>query len=258
MAALAGGMALHGGFIPCVSTYLAFSDYLRPSLRLAAMMGLRVVYVFTHDSIAVGMDGPTHQAVEQLMSLRAVPNLTVIRPADAAETAEAWRAALSNASGPTALILARQDLPQLRGEAVASARGLRQGAYVLWEPEGGGTDLILIGSGSETHLALQVGRQLGDEGLRARVVSMPCWELFDSQPVEYRENVLPSRVRNRISIEAGVTRGWERYVGLDGETLGVNTYGASAPASCLFQQFGLSPAQVLDRVRRTAVGAPGD
>lgn len=261
MAAAAGGMAVHGGLRPYVSTYLVFADYLRPALRLACMMGLPVIYVFTHDSIHVGMDGPTHQAVEQIMSLRALPNLLVLRPGDARETVEAWKAALRNRRGPTALILARQALPTLDRRALAPASGLRRGAYTLWQSRPGRPELLLIGSGSELPLALEAGRRLAAAGRRVRVVSMPSWELFDRQPAAYRARVLPPEVRARLSVEAGTTPGWERYVGLDGLAIGVDRFGHSAPAGRLAKLFGLTAERVAERAeellraRRRPTGA---
>lgn len=280
MGAVAGGMALHGGVIPYTATFLTFSDYMRPPMRLAAMMGIRVVYVFTHDSIGLGEDGPTHQPIEQLMGLRSVPGLTVIRPADAAETAEAWRAALLRASGPTALVLTRQDVPLLDRGTCAPAEGLHGGAYVLWESfmltggargseEGPGPgrldpgadspstsfggqlpDLILIGTGSEVSVALEAGRRLAADGLRVRVVSMPSWELFDAQRPELRERVLPSAVEARVAVEAGARLGWEHYVGLKGIVVGMDGFGASAPAEVLFEKFGITADAVAHAARR--------
>ncbi|HEV57000.1 MAG TPA: transketolase [Phycisphaerales bacterium] len=240
MGAIVGGMALHGGVIPYAATFLTFADYMRPPMRLAALMGLRVLYVFTHDSIGMGEDGPTHQPIEHLMNLRAVPNLTVIRPADATETAEAWRAALLNRNGPTALIFSRQNLPVLDRTEYASAEGVQRGGYVLWNADGGDPDVILIGTGSETHVALEAGKQLAAEGLKARVVSLPSWELFDRQPADYRESVLPPDVRARVAVEAGTRLGWEHYVGLDGAVVGLNGFGASAPAPVLYEKFGIT------------------
>ena len=249
MGAIAGGMALHEGVIPYGATFLTFSDYMRPPMRLAALMGLRAIYVFTHDSIGLGEDGPTHQPIEHLMNLRAVPNLTVIRPADATEAAQAWRAALLNTDGPTALILTRQKLPVLDRTELGSAEGLQRGGYVLWQSADGTPDAILIGTGSETHVALEAGRQLADEGFSIRVVSMPSWELFDRQPADYRESVLPSAVRARVAVEAGVKLGWERYVGLDGAVVGMEGFGASAPADVLYQKFGITAEDVVVTVR---------
>ena len=256
MGAIASGMALHGGLIPYTGTFLVFSDYMRPPMRLAALMGIRVIYVFTHDSIGLGEDGPTHQPIEQLMSLRTVPNLTVIRPADANEAVEAWRAALLSTSGPTALVFTRQRLPVLDPGEYASAEGLHRGAYVLWQSDKGAPDLILIGTGSEVHVALEAGKILAGEGVRVSVVSMPSWELFDRQPAGYRESVLPSAVRARVAVEAGVKPGWERYVGLDGATVGLDRFGASAPGPVVYQKLGFTAEnmaaqarKVLERVR---------
>jgi len=250
MAAIANGMALHGGIIPYTATFTVFADYMRPPMRLAALMGMRVIYVFTHDSIALGEDGPTHQPVEQIMSLRAVPNLTVIRPADAAETAEAWRAALLNTHGPTALFFTRQNVPTLDRSRLAPAEGLRRGAYVLWQSADGTPDVILIGTGSETHLALQAGQQLAAEGINARVVSMPSWELFEQQPEDYRESVLPGAVRARVSVEAGVPLGWERYVGEDGAIVGLGRFGASAPGPVVYANLGFTVENVAAHARQ--------
>ena len=244
MGSIVNGMALHGGAIPYAATFLVFSDYMRPPIRLAALMGLRVVFIFTHDSIGLGEDGPTHQPVEHLLALRAIPNLTLIRPADAAETVEAWRAALLNQNGPTALILSRQNLPALDRKNLAPASGLQRGGYVLWEsqPE---PELILIGTGSEVQLALAAGKNLAEAGTPTRVVSLPSWELFDQQPADYREAVLPSKVRARIAVEAAGKLGWERYVGLDGAVIGLDHYGASAPAEMLYEKFGITIQQMI-------------
>jgi transketolase len=239
MGAIASGMALHGGVIPYTATFLTFSDYMRPSMRLAAMMGLRVVYVFTHDSIGLGEDGPTHQSIEHLVALRAIPNLTLIRPGDAAETAESWRVAIENAKGPTALILTRQKVPTLKRSELAPASLLHKGAYTLWE-SGKNPDLILIGTGSELSLALEAGKRLAADGVATRVVSMPSWEHFEKQPQAYREEILPGHIRARVAVEAGGVLGWERYVGLDGATVGMTGYGASAPDTVLYEKFGIT------------------
>ena len=249
MGAIVGGMALHEGVIPYGATFLTFSDYMRPPMRLAALMGLRAIYVFTHDSIGLGQDGPTHQPIEHLMNLRAVPNLTVIRPADATEAAQAWRAALLKTDGPTALVLTRQKLPVLDRTELGSAEGLQRGGYVLWDSANGMPGVILIGTGSETHVALEAGKQLADEGFSVRVVSMPSWELFDRQPADYRESVLPSVVRARVAVEAGVKLGWERYVGLDGAVVGMEGFGASAPADVLYQKFGITAEDAVTTAR---------
>ena len=250
MAAIAGGMALHGGLIPFTGTFFTFADYMRPSIRLAALMGLRVIYVFTHDSIGVGEDGPTHQPVEQLMSLRAIPNLTVIRPADANEAVEAWRAALLNGSGPTALIFTRQNLPVFDRASSGPAEGLRKGGYVLREAEGGCPEALLIGTGSEVQIAVEAADLLAAKGISARVVSLPSWELFDRQPQTWRDQVLPPAVRVRVAVEAGIRLGWERYVGLDGTTIGIDRFGASAPYKVVYEKFGITAAEAAAAVLR--------
>ncbi len=248
MAAIASGMSLHGGFIPYVATFLTFSDYMRPSIRLAAMMGLRVVYVFTHDSIGLGEDGPTHQPVEHLLALRAIPNLTVLRPGDSAETAAAWRAAVENSNGPTALILTRQKVPTLKRAELAPASDLRKGAYTIWESDRQ-PDVILIGTGSELSFALEAGKKLAEGGVAARVVSMPSWELFEKQDAAYRMSVFPEHVRARVSVEAGGVFGWERYVGLDGASVGMTGFGASAPDTILYEKFGITVDAVVAKAR---------
>jgi transketolase len=250
MGSITGGMALHGGIIPYTATFLTFADYMRPPMRLAALMGIKVVYVFTHDSIGLGEDGPTHQPVEHLMNLRAVPNLTVIRPADANETVEAWRFALLNGKGPTALIFTRQNLPVLNRKEFAPAQGLRSGGYVLWESASGKPDVILIGTGSEVLIALDAGKTLAAEGFRVRVVSLPSWGIFDRQSPDYRESVLPSSVRARVAVEAGSKLGWEHYVGLDGAVIGMDGFGASAPAGVLYEKFGITARHVADAAKR--------
>jgi transketolase len=249
MGAIASGMALHGGVIPYAATFLTFSDYMRPPMRLAAMMGLRVLYVFTHDSIGLGEDGPTHQPIEQLMNLRAIPGLTVIRPADAAETAEAWKVALINARGPTALVFTRQKLPVLDRTELAPAEGLHRGAYVLWESGTDGPEVIVIGTGSEVHIALEAARQLASEGTGMRVVSMPSWELFDQQTVDYRDMVFPPTVKARVAVEAGAKLGWERYVGMEGRVVGMESFGASAPGQVLYEKFGITSAAVVEQAK---------
>jgi transketolase len=250
MAAIAGGMALHGGVIPFTGTFFTFADYMRPSIRLAALMGLRVVYVFSHDSIGVGEDGPTHQPIEQLMSLRAIPNLTVIRPADANETVEAWRVALEKTSGPTALVLTRQNLPVLDRQVFRPAAGLRRGGYLLWESVDGEPETIVIGTGSEVEIALDAGRKLAAEGIRVRVVSLPSWELFDREPQGYRDGVLRPAVRARVAVEAGIRLGWEHYVGLEGEIVGIDHFGASAPYKVIYEKFGITADAVAAAARR--------
>lgn len=245
MGSITAGMALHGGVIPYTGTFLTFADYMRPPIRLAAMMGIRVVYIFSHDSIGLGEDGPTHQPVEQLMSLRIIPNLTVIRPADARETVEAWKSALTNENGPTVLVLTRQDLPLITPVKYGPAEHSRKGAYTLWQADRSKPDLIIMGTGSEVEIALEAGKILGEKGINARVVSMPSWELFQRQPREYRDQVLPPDVRACISVEAGVTLGWQKYTGLDGTEVGLDRFGASAPYKELYREFGITVENVV-------------
>jgi transketolase len=253
MAAALTGMAVHGGVVPYGATFLTFSDYMRPSIRLAALSGVHVIYVFTHDSLALGEDGPTHQPIEQLASLRAIPHMTVIRPSDATETVEAWRAALL-ASGPVALILTRQKLPVLDRSALAPAAGLARGAYVLADAPRPDPDVILIATGSEVSLALDARKMLDSDGIAARVVSMPSWELFAAQSQAYRDSVLPPEVRERVSIEAGTTLGWERHVGREGASIGVDRFGASAPGPVAMREYGFTPSHVVDTVRTVLAG----
>jgi transketolase len=249
MGAIAGGMAVHGGVIPYTATFFTFADYMRPPIRLAALMGLRVIYVFTHDSIAVGEDGPTHQPIEQLMNLRSVPNLSVIRPCDAAETAQAWQAALANRQGPTALVLTRQNVPNPKRQDLAAASGLQKGGYILWDSSQVRPDVIFIATGSEVHLALAAARKLTGESIRVRVVSIPSWDMFDAQPAEYRDRVLPPAVKARVSVEAGAKLGWEHYVGLEGAMVGMDRFGASAPSPLLYEKFGLTVDHIVDTAR---------
>ncbi len=253
MGGILNGMALHGGVIPYGATFLIFSDYMRPTIRLAAMMGLKVIYVFTHDSIGLGEDGPTHQPIEQLASLRAIPNLIVIRPADANETAEAWRFAIEHKGGPIALALTRQNLPTLDRDKYAPAHDLSRGAYILSDTEGGKPDVILIASGSEVHVALEAAEKIRKRRTSVRVVNMPSWELFEGQPDDYRNEVLPPRNAARVAIEAGVTQGWHRFIGDKGEVIGIDRFGASAPYKVLFEKFGLTA----DRLAEKALGLIG-
>ncbi len=245
MGSVANGMALHGGAIPYTATFLLFSDYMRPPIRLAALMDLRVVFIFTHDSIGLGEDGPTHQPIEQLLGLRAVPNVVVLRPADATETAEAWKVALERRTGPTVMVMGRQNLPVLNRETYAEASGVQRGGYVLWESSEDPA-AILIGTGSEVHIALDAAKILEEKGISSRVVSLPSWELFDEQLADYRERVLPSNIRARVSIEAATPMGWDRYVGADGVTLGISHFGASAPAGIIYEKFGLTAQHMAD------------
>ncbi len=249
MGAIVTGMAMHGGIIPYAATFFVFSDYMRPPMRLAAMSKVRVIYIFTHDSIGLGEDGPTHQPIEHLMNFRAIPNLTVIRPADAAEAVEAWRMALLNTHGPTAIIFTRQTVPILDRTQCAPAEGLRCGGYILWQSVKGTPEVILIGTGSETHIALEAGKKLAAEGINVRVVSLPSWELFDGQPADYRETVLPSGVKARVAVEAGIKLGWEHYVGLEGNVVGMDTFGASAPYRVLYEKFGIAADHVVQAAK---------
>ncbi len=248
MGAIANGLAAHGGFIPYTATFLIFSDYMRPPMRLAALSGLHVINVFTHDSIALGEDGPTHQPVEQLAGLRAVPNMTVIRPGDANETAVAWKVAIETRAHPVVLVLSRQNVPTLDREKFASAEGLRKGAYVLKDCEGE-PQLILIGTGAETGLVAQAVEKLRAEGIKARAVSMPSWELFEQQDQSYRDSVLPPNVHARLAVEAGCRQGWERWVGDHGSGVGVNKFGASAPGKTVMEKYGFTVDNVVAKAK---------
>lgn len=243
MGAAANGMALHGGVKPFVSTFFVFNDYLRPSIRLAALQKLPVIYVFTHDSIAVGEDGPTHEPVEQLVSLRAIPGLTVIRPTDANETANAWAYALQNTEGPIALVLSRQNLP-IYEETKQNINNLSKGAYILTQTNDQ-PDVILIATGSEVSLAVNSKIELEKENISVRVVAMPSWELFESQSNEYKESILPSSVTNRVSLEMGISLGWERYVGMNGKTLSIESFGASGTGNAVMELFGFTTNNVV-------------
>jgi transketolase len=247
MGAAVNGMAAHGGIIPFASTFLIFSDYLRPSIRLAALMGLGVIYVFTHDSIGVGEDGPTHQPVEQLAALRAIPHLIVLRPGDANETAVAWRVAIENRARPVALVLTRQNLPTVDRSQFAPADQLRRGAYILADAPGGKPDIILIGTGSEVSLVVAAREKLAEQKIQARVVSMPSWELFDEQPQAYRDAVLPKSVRARLAVEAALPLGWHRYVGDGGDVVAVDRFGASAPGNVVMEKLGFAVSHVVER-----------
>jgi transketolase len=259
MGGVANGIAYHRGFIPYVGTFLTFSDYMRGSVRLASLSGLHVIYVWTHDSVGLGEDGPTHQPVEHYAALRAIPNLWFVRPGDANEAVAAWAVALERGaedpSGPVALSLTRQKLPTLAGTAEKAREGLRRGGYVLREASGGPGSIkaILIGTGSELQLAFGAAEELEKDGVPARVVSLPCWELFERQDAAYRESVLPRAVRARVAVEAGVSLGWERWVGDDGAIVGLDHFGASAPAGTIFEKFGFSVDRVAE-VARDVVG----
>jgi transketolase len=259
MAAVLNGIAAHGGIRGFGSTFLVFSDYMKPAIRLAAIMRLPVVYVGTHDSIGLGEDGPTHQPIEHLAMLRAIPNLVTLRPADATETIEAWRAAIARTDGPTMLVLTRQKLPVLDRAALAPASGVARGAYVLLDPPGGTPQAVLIATGSEVHVALAAAKLLQADRVRVRVVSMPSWELFAAQPESYRQEVLPPAVRVRLGIEAASPFGWERWVGGEGAMLGMESFGASAPGDRLFEEFQFTAERAAAIVRRLLAqrNAPG-
>ncbi len=262
MGAIVNGAAAHGGIVkPYGSTFLMFSDYMRGAVRLSALMGLPVVWVWTHDSVGLGEDGPTHQPIEHFAALRAIPQLWVIRPGDANETAVAWRVALERDDGPVALLLSRQGVPVLDRAEVASAEGLERGAYVLWDsrPSSGGDssadgagagalpEIILISTGAEVPPTLEAARQLADAGTRVRVVSMPCMELFESQSQEYRDEVLPPAVRARLAVEPGATMSWWKWVGFDGEVLGLDRFGASAPGAIVLEKLGFTSENISER-----------
>ena len=247
MGSIVNGLALHGGMVkPYGSTFLIFSDYMRPAVRLSALSRLPVVWAWTHDSVGLGEDGPTHQPVEHYAALRAIPHFRFIRPADATETVGAWKVALELEDGPVGLALSRQKLPTLeetQRDAVA------RGAYVLWESSeaNGAPDVILLATGSEVHVALEAGKQLDGQDIHARVVSMPCWELFAAQPSDYRDDVLPPDVRTRLSVEAGVALGWHRWVGDEGDSISIEHFGASAPGGTVLEQFGFTVDNVVAR-----------
>lgn len=249
MGAIINGISVHGGFIPFGGTFLVFSDYLRASIRIAALSKIGSIWVFTHDSIGVGEDGPTHQPVEQLMSLRLIPDLCVIRPCDASEVREAWKIALNNRNKPTALILSRQALPTLDRNIYNSAIDVSKGAYVLQDLGKGTPEIILMASGSEVDLIIKAGILLSEENIPVRLVSFPSWDRFDMQPQTYKEQVFPSEIRKRISVEAGVTTGWDKFVGEDGITIGLDHYGASAPGSILMKEFGFSVQNVVEKAK---------
>jgi transketolase len=253
MGGIANGIAYHGGFLPYCATFLTFSDYMRGAVRIAALSSLHVVYVWTHDSVGLGEDGPTHQPVEHYAALRAIPNLWFVRPGDANEAAAAWALAVERpsiagaTSGPVALALTRQKLPTLPGTAELAREGVRRGGYVLREAEGGRTpELILIGTGSELHLCFQAAEDLEADGVPTRVVSLPCWERFEAQDQAYRDSVLPPSVKKRVTVESGVSLGWERYAGDEGAIIGIDHFGASAPAGTILEQFGLTEDRVTE------------
>jgi transketolase len=250
MGGILNGLAHHGGILPYGGTFLVFSDYMRPAIRMAALSHAHVVYVFTHDSVGVGEDGPTHQPVEQLTALRAIPGLTVIRPADANETAVAWRVALEHKDGPTALILTRQNVPIFERGHLGDAQELARGAYILSEPHDSLMDVVLMASGSEVAVAMSARDILAVQGIISRVVSFPSWELFEQQGREWRDHILPPRIKARVAVEAGVTLGWERYVGEAGMTVGIDRFGASAPGDRVMKELGISAQHVAEEARR--------
>ncbi len=249
MGSIVNGLAYHGGFIPFSATFLTFCDYMRPPIRLAAIAGLGAIFVFTHDSIALGEDGPTHQPIAQLASLRAIPNLLVIRPCDANETRWAWQVAIEQRHRPTALVLTRQNVPTLDRRALANAEGLRRGAYVLNPNEADDPELILIATGSEVSLIVAAAERLRAQGTRVRLVSMPCWRLFEEQDAAYRESVLPARVAARVAVEAASPLGWDRYAGLRGAVIAIDRFGASAPGEVVMREYGFTPEHVVERAR---------
>jgi len=248
MGSIANGMAYHGGLRTFTATFFCFADYMRPAIRLAALNHLPVTFIFTHDSIGLGEDGPTHQAVEHLASLRCMPNVRVVRPCDANETAEAWKMAMQHTTGPTVLVFSRQKLEVLARNEQAGSECLQRGGYVL-APDNGDPKAILLASGSEIGPCLQAHKALNDAGISTRLVSMPCWEAFEDQPAEYRNEILPPAVRVRVAVEAGASMGWERYVGLEGTVIGVDKYGASAPADIVFENYGFSSENIAQKVR---------
>jgi len=250
MGAILNGMFLHGGLRPFGGTFLVFSDYMRPSIRLAALMEIAPIFVFTHDSIGLGEDGPTHQPVEHLLALRAIPNLLDLRPGDAAETAEAWKVAVEQRQRPSFFSLTRQALPSLERTGEYGPEGLRNGAYILTEASGGQPEAILVASGSEVHIAAEARDILEQDGIPTRVVSMPSWALFSEQTPEYRAEVLPDHVPLRVSIEAATTMGWERWTGSDGAAIGIDHFGASAPWETLFEEFGITTDRIVETVRK--------
>jgi transketolase len=247
MGGIVNGMSLYPGVLPYGGTFLVFSDYMRGALRLSALSGYHAIWIFTHDSVGLGEDGPTHQPIEHIASLRAMPNMLVIRPGDANEVAEAWRAAIRNQNGPTALILSRQNMPTLDRDKYAPASGLHKGAYVLADLGEGDPEVILMATGSELQLIVEAGEALAGQGKSVRLVSFPSWELFKQQSQAYRDEVLPPKVKARVSIEAGVAMGWERWVGQDGASISVEHFGASAPYQTIYREFGLTAEAVIEK-----------
>jgi transketolase len=248
MGGILNGMALYGGVIPYGGTFMVFSDYMRPSIRLASLSGVRPIYVYTHDSVGLGEDGPTHQPIEHLASLRVIPKVIVIRPADANETVEAWKVAIEHRSSPVALALTRQKVPVLDRTKMATAENLSKGAYILIQSEKK-PEVILMASGSEVSLAVEAFNQLKSEGINTRVVSFPSWELFELQTNEYKELVLPKLIKARVSIEAGVKQGWEKYIGDFGEAISIEKFGASAPYEIIFKEYGFTKEAIVQKAK---------
>jgi transketolase len=250
MGSIANGMAAHGGVIPYTATFFVFSDYMRPPIRLASIMSLGVIFVFTHDSIGVGEDGPTHEPVEHLAALRAIPGLIVIRPGDANETTMAWRVAIETRNRPVALVFTRQDVPTLDRARYASVEGLRRGAYVLADAPGKKPDIILMATGSEVSLIVAAQEKLAEQGVAARIVSMPSWELFESQPQEYKDAVFPPAIKARLAVEAGIGLGWHKYIGDAGDVIALDRFGESAPYKVIFEKFGYTVDNVVARAKQ--------
>lgn len=257
MASILNGMALYGGTIPFGSTFLVFSDYLRPAIRLASLSKIKPILVFTHDSIGLGEDGPTHQPIEHLASLRAIPNVVVIRPADANETSFAWQAAIQHKGSPAIIILTRQGLPVLDQNKFPSASNVLKGAYILVEAEGGKPDIILMATGSEVSVTLKAAEELMREGIKARVVSFPSWELFEKQPDSYKESILPNYIKARVSVEAGVKQGWEKYIGDQGASVSIETFGHSAPLNVLMEKYGFSSTNISNQAKKVLENIKG-
>jgi len=255
MAAIMNGIALHGGFIPYGATFLIFSEYARNALRMAALMKIRAIFVFTHDSIGLGEDGPTHQPVEQTATLRLIPNMSIWRPCDAVESAVSWQAAIERQDGPSCLLFSRQGLPH-QSRTAEQIAAIRRGGYVLADCQGE-PEAIVIATGSEVALAMAAAKQLTSAGRRVRVVSMPCTDLFDSQDEDWRRRVLPPKITARVAVEAGVTAGWYKYVGLNGKVVGLDRFGESAPAQVLFEYFGFTVAKVVEAVEAVVKKAIG-
>ena len=250
MGAIVNGMAYHGGLVPFGATFLIFTDYMRPAIRLSALSHLHSIWVMTHDSVGLGEDGPTHQPVEHLMSLRAIPGLSVIRPCDANETSEAWKIAIQNSHGPTLLALSRQAVPTIDRNVTAPAVNLAKGAYVLADLGGKPTELILMASGTEVNLVLEAGKIIANKGYGVRVVSFPCWELFEAAGKEYQDSVLLPNVQKRISVELGVSLGWQKWVGCQGMIMGIDHYGASAPYQIILENFGFTVENVVKNAEK--------